>query len=147
MRRQRPDGTWTGPFRVSRSYLARNAELGYAGNVHVAQGRTTDTAHLLVTGSLSRQALYVGMTRGREANTAHVITGKTAPPGHKPYQQAAAESVLASVMQREDGDLSAIEQIRHAQEQAGGTGHLLNLWSAATRPARTRTSTSRSQPG
>ncbi len=49
MRRQRLDGTWTGPFRVPRSYLARNAELGYGGNVHVAQGRTVDTAHLLVT--------------------------------------------------------------------------------------------------
>ena len=49
VRRQRPDGTWTEPFRVPRSYLARNAELGYGGNVHVAQGRTVDTAHLLVT--------------------------------------------------------------------------------------------------
>jgi len=133
VRRQRPDGTWTGPFRVPRPYLARNAELGYGGNVHVAQGRTVDTAHLLVTDSLSRQALYVGMTRGREANTAHVVTGKTAPPGKKPYEQAAPESVLASVMQRQAEDLSATEQIRHAQEWAGGTGHLLHLWSAATR--------------
>ena len=136
VRRQRPDGTWTGTFRVPRSYLARNAELGYGGNVHVAQGRTVDTAHLLVAESLSRQALYVGMTRGREANTAHVVTGKTAPPGHQPYQQAAPESVLAFVLQREDGDLSATEQIRQVQEWAGGTGHLLNLWSAATRQAR-----------
>ena len=81
VRRQRPDRTWTGPFRVPRAYLAVNAELGYAGNVHVAQGRTVDTAHLLVTDSLSRQALYVGMTRGRQSNTAHVVTGKTAPLG------------------------------------------------------------------
>jgi TrwC relaxase/AAA domain len=88
VRRQRCDGTWTGPFRVPRSYLARHAELGYAGNVHVAQGRTVDTVHLLVTSTLSRQALYVGMTRGRQANTAHVVTGKTAPPGKKPYQRA-----------------------------------------------------------
>jgi len=133
MRRQRLDGTWTGPFRVPRAYLAANAELAYAGNVHVAQGRTVDTAHLLVTESLSRQALYVGMTRGRESNTAHVVTGKTAPPGHKPYQQAAPESVLAEVMQRDAGDLSATEQIRQAQEWADGTGHLLTLWSAAVR--------------
>ena len=83
--------------------------------------------------SLSRQALYVGMTRGRQANTAHVVTGKTAPPGHEPYQQAAPESVLAGVMQRDDGDLSATEQIRQAQDWAGGTGHLLTLWSAAIR--------------
>jgi len=132
VRRQRQDGTWTEPFRVPRSYLARNAELGYGGNVHVAQGRTVDTTHLLVTGSLSRQALYVGMTRGRESNTAHVVTGKTASAGHKPYQQAAPESVLASVLEREADELSATEQIRQAQDWAGGTGHLLHLWSAAT---------------
>ena len=135
VRRQRPDGTWTGPFRVPRSYLARHAELGYAGNVHVAQGRTVDTAHLLVTSTLSRQSLYVGMTRGRQANTAHVVTGKTAPAGHEPYQQATPESVLADVLQRDRDDLSATEQIRHAQEWAGGTGHLLHLWSSATRQA------------
>ena len=133
VRRQRQDGTWTGPFRVPRSYLARNAELAYAGNVHVAQGRTVDTAHVLVTDTLSRQALYVGMTRGRQANTAHVVTGKTAPPGKKPYQQAAPESVLAGVMKRDADELSATEQIQQAQEWAGGTGHLLHLWSAATR--------------
>jgi ATP-dependent exoDNAse (exonuclease V) alpha subunit len=57
VRRQRLDGTWTAPFRVPRSYLAASAELAYAGNVHVAQGRTVDTAHLLVTDTLSRQAL------------------------------------------------------------------------------------------
>ena len=133
VRRQRQDRTWTGAFRVPRSYLAASAELAYAGNVHVAQGRTVDTAHLLVTQTLSRQALYVGMTRGRQSNTAHVVTGTTAPPGHQPYQQAAPESVLAGVLQRDDGDLSATEQIRQAQDQSGGTGHLLALWSAAVR--------------
>ena len=73
------------------------------------------------------------MTRGRQANTAHVVTGNTAPPGHQPYQQATPESVLAGIMQRDDGDLSATEQIRQAQDWAGGTGHLLTLWSAAVR--------------
>ena len=133
VRRQRPDRTWTEQFRVPRSYLAHSAELAYGGNVHVAQGRTVDTAHLLVSESLSRQALYVGMTRGRQANTAHVVTGKTAPPGAAPYRQATPESVLASVLQREADDVSATEQIRHAQEWVGGTGHLLTLWSAAIR--------------
>ena len=138
VRRQRPDGTWTQPFRLPRSYLARHAELAYAGNVHVAQGRTVDTAHLLITDSLSCQALYVGMTRGREANTAHVVTGDTAPPGHQPYRQAVPESVLAGVLQRDAEDLSATEQIRQAQDWAGGTGHLLNLWTAAVRQTRHR---------
>jgi hypothetical protein len=73
------------------------------------------------------------MTRGRQANTAHVVTGNTAPPGQKPYQQAAPETVLASVMGRDAGDLSATEQIRLAQEWASGTGHLLTVWSAAVK--------------
>jgi hypothetical protein len=133
VRRQRLDGTWTAPFRVPRGYLETSAELAYAGNVHVAQGRTVDTAHLLVTESLSRQALYVGMTRGRQVNTAYIITGNTAPAGHEPYRQATPESILASIMSRDDGDLSATEQIRQAQAWASGTGHLLTLWTAATR--------------
>jgi flagellar biosynthesis GTPase FlhF len=133
VRRQRLDGTWTDPFRVPRAYLAASAELAYAGNVHVAQGRTVDTAHLLVTNSLSQQALYVGMTRGRQANTAHVITGSTAPPGREPYQQATPESVLANIMGRGDSDLSATEQIRKAQDWAAGTGHLLTLWTTTIR--------------
>jgi conjugative relaxase-like TrwC/TraI family protein len=135
VRRQRLDGTWTQKFWVPRSYLASSAELGYAGNVHVAQGRTVDTAHLLVTGTLSRQSLYVGMSRGREANTAHVVTGNSAPPGKHPYQQATPEAVLKNVMERDADELSATEAIRQSQEWAGGTGHLLNLWTAAARPA------------
>ena len=133
VRRQHPDGTWTQPFRIPRSYLAGHAELAYAGNVHVAQGRPVDTAHLLVTESLSRQSLYVGMTRGRESNTAHVITGPTAPPGHQPHQQVDPASILADIIERDDRDLSATGQIRQAQDWAGGTGHLLTLWSAAVR--------------
>ena len=43
--------------------------------------------------------------------------------------------MLASVLQRDAGDLSATGQIQQAQEWAGGTGHLLHLWSAATRQA------------
>ena len=133
VRRQRRDATWTAPFKVPRSYLESSAELAYAGNVHVAQGRTVDTAHLLVTDTLTRRSLYVGMTRGRQSNTAHVVTGSTAPEGKRPYEQARPESVIKSIMQREADGLSAIEQIRQSQERVGGTGHLLNLWSAAVR--------------
>ncbi len=95
--------------------------------------RAVDTAHLLVTGALSRRSLYVGLTRGRESNTAHIVTGNTAPPGHPPYAQASPESVVKAIMDRDDADLSATEQIRHAQDWTEGTGHLLALWSAAVR--------------
>jgi hypothetical protein len=135
VRRRELDGTWTSPFLVPRTYLAGSVELDYAGNTHVGQGRTVDTAHLLVTGTLSRRSLYVGMTRGRESNTAHIVTGNTSPPGRPPYAQASPESVVKAILERDDADLSATEQIRQAQDRAGGTGHLLTLWSAAVRPS------------
>ena len=133
VRRRELDGTWTSPFLVPRAYLADSSELDYAGNTHVGQGRTVDTAHLLVTETLSRRSLYVGLTRGRESNTAHIVTGNTAPPGQLPYEQASPESVVRAILERDDADLSAIEQIRHTQDWTGGTGHLLHLWSAAVR--------------
>jgi hypothetical protein len=92
-----------------------------------------DTAHLLVTGTLSRRSLYVGLTRGRESNTAHIVTGNTTRPGHPAYEQASPESVVKAILDRDDADLSATEQIRDAQDWPGGTGHLLTLWTAAVR--------------
>ena len=131
--RRLPGGGWSARFLVPRSYLACDAELQYAGNIHVAQGRTVDTSHVLVTDTLSRQSLYVGMSRGRESNIAHVVTGETAAEGKEPYEQATAEAVIHRVMERDSRELSATEQIRESQEWASGTGHVLNLWAAAMR--------------
>jgi conjugative relaxase-like TrwC/TraI family protein len=72
-------GQWSRPFFVPAAYLEQNAELDYAGNVHVAQGRTVDTGHLVVSEGMSRDQLYVGSTRGREKNTLHVVTGAPDP--------------------------------------------------------------------
>ena len=119
VRRRELDGGWTSRFLVPKSYLADSAELDYAGNTHVGQGRTVDTAHLLVTETLSRRSLYVGLSRGRESNTAHIVTGQTAPPGHPPYEQASPESVVKAILDRDDPDLSATEQIRQAQDRTG----------------------------
>ena len=131
--RRLPGGGWSARFLVPRSYLASDAELHYAGNIHVAQGRTVDNSHVLVTDTLSRQSLYVGMSRGRESNIAHVVTGETAPEGREPYEQATAEAVIHQVMERDSRELSATQQIRESQEWASGTGHVLNLWAAAMR--------------
>ena len=56
-RRQLADGSWSRDFPVPLDYLQRSAELAYAGNVYVAQGRTVDTAHVFVDASLSRESL------------------------------------------------------------------------------------------
>ena len=64
-----------------------------------------------------------------------MVTGETAPQGAKPYEQASPEAVIHRVMERDAEELSAVEQIRQSQEWASGTGHVLNLWTAAMREA------------
>lgn len=55
-------------------YLAAHTELGYALTAHRAQGVTVDTAHLVIPygARMTRELLYVAMTRGKQSNTAWV---------------------------------------------------------------------------
>jgi TrwC relaxase/AAA domain len=132
-RRQTAPGAWSDAFQVPVKYLNTDAELDYAGNVHVAEGRTVDVGRAVITETMSRPSQYVAMTRGREENFAHVVTGNTAPAGKKPCEQATVEQVIKSVMERDGSELSATEQMRAAQEWSGGAGHVLHLWSTAVR--------------
>jgi conjugative relaxase-like TrwC/TraI family protein len=77
--RQTGPDQWSRPFFVPVAYLESDAELAYAGNVHVAQGRTVERAHLVVDSGANRSLIYVGATRAREKNTIHVVTGPPDP--------------------------------------------------------------------
>ena len=77
--RQTGPGQWSRPFFVPVAYFESDGELAYAGNVHVAQGRTVERAHLVVDSGASRSLIYVGATRAREKNTLHVVTGPPDP--------------------------------------------------------------------
>jgi conjugative relaxase-like TrwC/TraI family protein len=130
--RQTGRDSWSAPFTVPAAYLEENAELAYAGNVHVAEGRTVDTGHLLVSPTLTRESMYVGMSRGRERNTAHVVTGPAEAPGRE-TQQAPAEAVLAAAMGREDAQLSATETIREAQAWSTNSQRLFEIFDELAR--------------
>jgi hypothetical protein len=82
---------WSARFDVPEDYIERHAELAYAGNVHVAQGRTLDTAHLLVDDTAGRESLYVGMSRGRERNMAYVVTERARAADLSAIPRAAPE--------------------------------------------------------
>src|SRR5207247_3584044 len=56
------------------TYVREHVALGYAATVHSSQGLTVDTVHSVTTQNTSLYALYVAMTRGRIANTTHVVT-------------------------------------------------------------------------
>ena len=131
--RQTGRDTWSAPFTVPAAYLEQSAELAYAGNVHVAEGRTVDTGHLVVSPTLTRESLYVGMTRGREDNTAHVVTPQMpSQPGQEP-RYAHPETVLAAVMDREDAQLTATETIREAQAWATNSQRLFEIFDELAR--------------
>ena len=69
--------TVAGPHRGSRDlppgYVAGHVELGYAVTGYGAQGDTAEAAHLLMGEGTTAASVYVGMTRGRWANTAHLV--------------------------------------------------------------------------
>ena len=77
--RRTAPGQWSKPFFVPAAYLESSAELDYAGNIHVAEGRTVDAGHLVAREGITRGQLYTGSTRGREKNTIHVVTGAPDP--------------------------------------------------------------------
>jgi hypothetical protein len=58
---------------VPAEYAAQFVELAYATTVHGAQGDTVDRAHVALSDTTGAAAAYVAMTRGREANTAHLV--------------------------------------------------------------------------
>ena len=103
------------------SYVAEDLTLGYAGTVHSTQGRTVDTAHVVAGAGTSPAALYVGMTRGRDGNHAHVITrpaDETQPVGAAhAIPPADPLAVLTSVVGTEAADLGGAATQQAADDE------------------------------
>lgn len=116
---QRAGAKWGATVIVPADYVAEHVELGYAVTSYRAQGITTDTAHVLVDSAMTRENLYVAMTRGRDANIAYVVdqpdTAHDIPhPGDN--QAATGRSVLYGVLKHTGAELSAHETIAAEQE-------------------------------
>jgi exodeoxyribonuclease V alpha subunit len=54
-------------------YARDHLELAYATTVHGAQGETTTRSYLVISEHATASSVYVGMTRGRESNVAHLV--------------------------------------------------------------------------
>jgi hypothetical protein len=103
---------------VPADYVAKHLTLGYASTLHAAQGRTVDTGHDL-TGT------YVGMTRGRESNTAWVTTrpvASDAPVGEtQDVKERTAKAVLTDAVENLEEVRGAIAQREQADEDEKST--------------------------
>ena len=109
------------------SYVSESVDLGYAVTTFRAQGVTTDTAHVLVEPTSTRETFYVAMTRGRHSNRAYVTLDRADDhaephPGDDP--NSTARSVLYGVLQHSGAELSAHETIVAEQEQWGSIAQL-----------------------
>jgi conjugative relaxase-like TrwC/TraI family protein len=102
-------------------YVREHVELGYAATAHRAQGRTTDTAHALISPATTREVLYVAATRGRRGNWIYVDTRfdpdpQTGHDGAIPPQNA--YDVLAGVLGNQGANVAAHEAVRRGQFEA-----------------------------
>ena len=109
-----------------------------------------DSTHLVVDETAGRESLYVGMSRGRERNTAYVITERARAADLSPDPRAAPDladpgtaeeapparhrlAVLAGVMERQQSQRTATETMRGELERAASLATLAPMWADVTR--------------
>lgn len=116
----RPMASNWGWLRVPAEYVREHVELGYAVTSHRAQGATIDTAHAIVaSGSMTRESLYVSMTRGRDENRAYVATDQAVLEEHQRRSdgELSARSILARILANVGAEQSAHATMRAEQER------------------------------
>lgn len=116
----RETSRWRSTITLPAGYAAEHVDLGYAITAHRAQGATVDTAHALVASpQMTREALYVALTRGRDANSAYVVTDQhhLEQHQHRDDLQNTARSILYGILQHTGAELSAHETITAEQDE------------------------------
>ena len=124
--------------RVPADYVREHVELGYAATVHRAQGMTVEHGHVLVTPPMTRQSLYVAMTRGRAANHAYVATDAVDPTCLVPPDVGptpTGRQILDKVLATDGAELSATAEMRRRQDQSASFDRLLPIRDTLTAAA------------
>ncbi len=102
------------------TYLAQHATYGWACTIDGAQGATADLGILLARPGLDREHLYVGITRGRQANHVHVSTEPTDDDVHRPRALGAAPTLddAVRVLETATGRVGAPQAAHTLLDQA-----------------------------
>jgi len=97
------------------SYVRSHVELAYATTAYGVQGETTDVADLVVGEHTSAASAYVGMTRGRESNIAHLVAADIA--GAREQWTAVFARDRADLGPAHAAELAAQEASRYARHR------------------------------
>jgi exodeoxyribonuclease V alpha subunit len=117
-------------------YARRWVELAYATTVYGAQGETTRSGHMVIGDTTTAAAAYVGMTRGRHNNTAHLVA----------ETREHAEAIWTQVFTRDRADLGVAHARLQAIDDIDRYGPTAPVRQRAEHPERRRTMP-RGRPG
>lgn len=124
---RRTHSRWRTTITLPAAYVADHVELGYAVSAHRAQGSTVDTGHAIVhSPEMTRESLYVAMTRGRESNRVYVATDQHHLEDHQLRDDLhnTARSILYGILQYPGAELSAHETTSTEQDVWGSLAQL-----------------------
>ncbi|UUW92511.1 MobF family relaxase [Pimelobacter simplex] len=97
-------------------YVAEFVQLGYATTVHGAQGITTGTCHVVLTGDEDRNLLYVALSRGKFANHLYLNVASDGDPHNLIRPEAlippTALDRIAQMLRRDGSPVSATTTLR-----------------------------------
>ena len=125
------DGTerLAGTVTLPGAYVEKNVALAYAGTVNAVQGRTVGYGgYLLVEEGMSRQQVYPGLTRAQRYNRAFVASQVPADEHRLEALDQDALSMLQSAVERDGGELSALQELRESQDWAESIPALEPRW-------------------
>ncbi|AFM20140.1 TrwC relaxase (plasmid) [Mycolicibacterium chubuense NBB4] len=144
-------------IRLPARYVATNTTLGYARTINGAQGWTArHECHVVGTDSMTRQQLYVALTRGKAENHIYFSTSEADPHAiltPKATHPPTAVDILAGILCRDGAQISAhgvqradagpftrlaraadmyTDALSSAAEQLAGTDTMARIDAAAT---------------
>ena len=96
--------------RLPADYIRAHAHLSYAATAYGVQGVTAPASHTILTDSIGGAAVYVGMTRGKEENTLHIVAEST----------EAARALFVEAMERDPADRGLADATERAVEAVRG---------------------------
>lgn len=112
-------------MRLPSAYVQKHVELAYAGTAHSVQGATEGTSGTLAGEGSTRNAVYVGMSRGRNNNRLYLITER---PDLPEDQQPDRHAVFSDVMATDATERSAHTVARQEMEYEGSLQKWGGVW-------------------